>query len=184
MRRREAPGELDVDALYDRHGEALLAWFVRRTADTQTALDLWAETLAKVVAAHGRFRGDDEQAAAWLYTIAKRQLAHYHRRGGAERRALRKLGVERPAADDELVAEIERRAGLDTLKREVAAALATLSDPVRDAVELRVVRELDYSAVASRLGISEPAARARVSRGLLALVAAIDEPTIKEALAP
>jgi RNA polymerase sigma factor (sigma-70 family) len=176
---------LDVDALYAKHREALLTWFVRRTADTQTALDLWAETFAQAVAGRRRFRGrGEDEAAAWLYTIAKRQLAGYHRRGGAERRALRRLGVERPGADDALVAEIERRAGLDSLRRDVAAALATLSDPVRAAVELRVVHELDYPDVAGALGISEPAARARVSRGLLALASAMDAPAMKEALAP
>ena len=176
---------LDVDVLYAKHREALLTWFVRRTADTQIALDLWSETFAQVVAGRRRFRhrGEDE-TAAWLYTIAKRQLARYHRRGDAERRALRRLGVERPDADDVLVAEIERRAGLDSLRRDVAAALATLSDPVRAAVELRVVRELDYPDIAGRLGISEPAARARVSRGLLALASAVDASTTKEALAP
>lgn len=185
MRRRQTTGGLDLDALYARHGEGLLTWFVRRTADTPTALDLWAETFARAVGAQRRFRGDnDEQAAAWLYTIAKRQLAHYHRRGSAERRALRRLGVERPEADDELVLEIERRAGLETLRRDVAAALAALSKPVRDAVELRVVRELEYRAVASQLGISEAAARARVSRGLLAIAVSIDGPAIEEAITP
>jgi RNA polymerase sigma-70 factor (ECF subfamily) len=41
-------------------------------------------------------------------------------------------------------------------------------------VRLRVVDELGYAAIASRLGISEQTARARVSRGLRALAAAVD----------
>jgi DNA-directed RNA polymerase specialized sigma24 family protein len=40
------------------------------------------------------------------------------------------------------VTEIERRAGMDAMRRELAAALATLSEPVRRAVELRVLGEL------------------------------------------
>ena len=173
-----------MDALYARHRDSLLRWFVRRTADTQVALDLWAETFAQSVAGWRRFRGaTDDEAAAWLYTIARRQLARYHRRGSAERRAMRKLGLERPDLDDALIAEIERHADLDVLRRDVAVALATLSASVREAVELRVVQELDYPSVAELLGISEQAARTRVSRGLLTLAEAIDLSAVKEALA-
>jgi DNA-directed RNA polymerase specialized sigma24 family protein len=46
---------------------------------------------------------------------------------------------------------------------------------------MRVVDELPYATVASRLAISEPAARARVSRGLRALGAALDHLEMKEA---
>lgn len=91
-------------------------------------------------------------------------------------------GIERSEADEGLIAEIEERAGLADLRREIVVALAALSDPVREAVELRVVDELPYPDVAKRLGIAEPAARARVSRGLHALADALDTPATKEAL--
>jgi RNA polymerase sigma-70 factor (ECF subfamily) len=42
-------------------------------------------------------------------------------------------------------------------------------------VRLRVVDELPYPDVAARLGISEQAARARVSRALRALAGALDD---------
>jgi len=44
----------------------------------------------------------------------------------------------------------------------------------REALQLRVVDELDYPTVADRLGVSEVAARARVSRALRALAGALD----------
>ena len=53
-------------------------------------------------------------------------------------------------------------------------ALAELGPEQREAVRLRVVDELGYPAVAARLGVSEQTARARVSRGLRALAAAVD----------
>src|SRR3954470_22438411 len=84
---------MDVDALYAKHRDALLVFLVRRTADTEVALDLWAETFAQAVASRRRYRGTTEaEAAAWLYAIAKRQLALYYRRGKAEQRALQRLG--------------------------------------------------------------------------------------------
>ena len=161
---------MDVDALYASHRDGLLVFLVRRTADTEVALDLWAETFAQAVASHRRYRGTTEaEAAAWLYTIAKRQLALYYRRGKAEQRAMRRLGLERPAATPELIEEIEARAGLEDVRRELGEALASLSDNVRDAIRLRIVDELSYAEVARSLRISEQAARARVSRGLAAL---------------
>ena len=86
------------------------------------------------------------------------------RRGAAERRALRRAGVQAPSLDGEELARIEELAALGELRAAVAGALAELADEQRDAVRLRVVEELDYAAVAGRLGISEQAARARVAR--------------------
>jgi RNA polymerase sigma factor (sigma-70 family) len=56
----------------------------------------------------------------------------------------------------------------------VLAALETLAPEQREALRLRVVMELGYPAVAARLGISQQAARARVSRGLRALALSLD----------
>jgi RNA polymerase sigma factor (sigma-70 family) len=175
---------LDVDALYAQHHDGLLLYLARRTADAEVALDIWSETFAQAVAGQKRFRGTTEaEAAGWLYGIAKRQLALYFRRGHAERRAMERLGLERPPADQELLAEIGRRAQLDVLRRELSVALASLSEPVRCAVRLRVVEELPYEEVARSLSITEQAARARVSRGLSALAAVLDESMIEEATA-
>jgi RNA polymerase sigma-70 factor (ECF subfamily) len=52
--------------------------------------------------------------------------------------------------------------------------LETLAPDQREALRLRVVLELDYASVAERLGISQQAARARVSRGLRALASSLD----------
>ncbi len=176
---------IDIEALYATHREALLLFLVRRTADAQVALDLWAETFGHAAAGLSRFHGGGEaEAAAWLYGIARRRLALYYRRGHAERRALERLRLERPPADPDLLAEIERRAGLSALRVELAAALAQLSPAVRSAVQLRVVDELPYPDVAQRLGISEQAVRARVSRGLAALAGLLDTSTIHEAVTP
>lgn len=166
---------VDIEALFVAHRETLLAFFARRTADPQIATDLWAETFAQAVVSAKRYRGrDDADAAAWLFGIARRQLAAYYRRGSAEQRALRRLSLERPAVSPVAEAEIMRLADMAELRRAVADALGTLGDGVREAVQLRVVADLPYIEVAGRLRISEDAARARVSRGLKALAGLID----------
>jgi RNA polymerase sigma-70 factor (ECF subfamily) len=74
-------------------------FLARRTADPEVALDLWGETFAQAVAGRRRYRGTtDEEAAGWLYAIARKQLAGYYRRGVTEGRAMKRLGLERPAA--------------------------------------------------------------------------------------
>lgn len=167
---------MDFEPLYDRSAEQLLVYFTRRTLDPEVAVDLWAETLAQAFAGRRRFRGStEEQAVAWLYGIARNQWAGYLRRGYAERRAMRRLRLERPELHSDDIERLEDLAELRTLRASLRGALQTLPAGQRDAVRLRIVEELPYDEVAARLGVSEPAARARVSRGLHGLEVALEE---------
>jgi RNA polymerase sigma factor (sigma-70 family) len=155
---------------YDAHFQGLLRYLTRRACDAEAGLDLTAETFAQAFLGRRRFRGTtDAEAAAWLYRIAKRQLARYFKKGEAEQEARRRLGLERPELDLETERQIEQLAELDELRATLRAELSALPPAHRDALRLRVVEEMPYPEVASRLAISEPAARARVSRGLRAL---------------
>jgi RNA polymerase sigma factor (sigma-70 family) len=168
-------------ALYERHADALIVFFARRTCDVDVAVELAAETFAQAYVARRRFRGStEEEAAGWLYGIARNELSHWLRRGAARRRALRRLAVTVPAAAPDEHTRIEELAGIADLRVIVAAELAKLSPAHREALELRVVHELSYEEVARRLRISEQAARARVSRGLRALAAALDRRPLTE----
>jgi RNA polymerase sigma-70 factor (ECF subfamily) len=166
----------DVADLYDALSQPVLVFFARRVYDGEVALDLTAETFARALAARARFRGRGEgAAAAWVWGIARNVLGEFFKRGRVERRALRRLGLEPPAVTSDEIERIEQLAGVESLRAAVADALATLAADQREALRLRVVDELDYPAVAHRLGVSEPTARARVSRGLRRLAAALEE---------
>jgi RNA polymerase sigma factor (sigma-70 family) len=162
------------DELYAAEAEQLLVFLTRRTLDPESGLDLWAETLAQAFAGRRRFRGDASQAPTWLYGIAYRQLAMFWRRGAVERRALRRIGLERPVASEDQLQHLIRMAGLEEIQTRVRAALDDLPPAQREAVRLRVIDELPYSAIALRLGVREDAARARVSRALRALAAELN----------
>ncbi len=165
----------EFDALYRRESMGLVVFFTRRTLDPEVALELTAETFAQAYLGFWRLRGSaDEQRQAWLYTIARRQLSRYQRRGRVERRALRRLGIQTPAAHEDDLALIEERAGVAELRATLSGELRRLSAQQRRALELRIVQERSYAEVACALGISELAARARVSRGLRALARALD----------
>lgn len=176
---------IDLDALYAEHREGVLLFLARRTGEPDVALDLWAETFARAVQGRHSFRGSTpEEAAGWIYGIARKLLASYHRRGQAEQRAVRRLRLERPPASPEVLADLERRAGLADMRAALVAALAELSPGVREAVEQRVVAERSYAEIAKSLGTTEQAVRARVSRGLSALADALDPATAGEVLRP
>lgn len=176
------PPTLDIGALYQRHADALLTYFARRTFDAELASDLLAETFARALESRARFRGSGEDSeAAWLYKIANRQLSRYYRRGAASRRAQTRLQMERPEFTKDAGVELMRRVGIAELRAELARALAGLSESTRIAVQLRVVEELSFSEVASRLDTSEQNARARVSRGLRALGEMLDSPATEVA---
>jgi RNA polymerase sigma-70 factor, ECF subfamily len=165
----------EFDDLYRRESEGVLVFFTRRTFDPEIALDLTAETFAQAYVGWKRLRGHSrEERQAWLYTIARRQLSRYLRRGRVERDALVRLGIQVPVAHEDDLRSIERRAELAELRGALGEELGRLSSEQRRVLELRVVQERPYEEVARAMGISEPAARARVSRGLRALGRALD----------
>jgi RNA polymerase sigma-70 factor (ECF subfamily) len=155
--------------LYDRLADELLAYFYRRVLDPEVAADLLAETFAVAFAKRHRFRDRGAPGAAWVYGIARRELAHWFRHERVERRALRRLGVEVPQLDQESIARIEAMVELDGYRVALASALERISEREREAVRLRVVSDLSYSQIAERLRCSEAAARTRVCRGLARL---------------
>jgi RNA polymerase sigma factor (sigma-70 family) len=159
-------------AFYDHHAARLLAFFARRTFDAQVAADLTAETMAEAFASRGRFadRGPGS-AAAWLYTIGRRQLSHFVARRRVEDRARRRLGMAPLVLQDEEIERIEELIDFESVGRDVAAALGRLRAGQREALTLRVIEGRSYAEAARILGCSEAVVRARVSRGLRQLAA-------------
>jgi RNA polymerase sigma-70 factor (ECF subfamily) len=169
-----ADGDL-FGELFERHNTAVLAYFIRRTACPQTAADLTAETFAQAFASRGRFTRTGAPARAWLFTIARRQLARFVRKEQVSAKYRRRLGIEattRLGSTD--IERIEELADSDPQRAAVAAALEQLPANQREAVRLRIAQDLPYPTVAERLGCSEGAARVRVSRGLTALADLLD----------
>ena len=150
---------------YRRHVDGLLAFFCRRTRDAELAADLTAETFAAALAGRRRYRREAGSAAAWLYGIASKQLAFAQRRAGAERRARRRLGMERIELLD---ADIER---INALGEATSARMwvERLAPDQRDAITAHVIDERSYAQIAQASQTSEAVVRKRVSRGLAAV---------------
>src|ERR671938_1882618 len=92
------------EAFYVRNVEGLLGFFARRTRDAELAADLTAETFAAALAGRRRYRPEAGAGGAWLFEIASKKLADAQRRGYAERRARRRMGIDRIALSDDDIA--------------------------------------------------------------------------------
>jgi RNA polymerase sigma factor (sigma-70 family) len=152
---------------YRRHGDSVFRYMRFRTGNVEDAAELTAEVFAAALESSGRFKRMDTPARAWLFGIAGNKLADSRRRGRIADDARRRLGVERLGLDDAALERAEELADLEGAGLE--ALVADLPPGERDAVLARVVDEQSYAEVAVRLGISQPAARQRVRRGLARL---------------
>ena len=154
---------------YDRYALWVRVWFVRQTGSESAALDLTAETFAQAWNSLKRFRDmADGSGAPWLFGIARNLLRQYHKHNRIETAARQRLGLPAASEGDEYEA-VDERVAARSLAPALAAAVRLLPPDQRAALELRVVQQLDYDEVAGRLGISQNAARLRVSRALRAL---------------
>lgn len=157
---------------YARHERLVLAWLRRRVASPELAADLAAETFAQALSARQRYRKrPDGSAVGWLLAIAAHVLSRSIRRGQVEDRARRRLGVTRLSVDDEQLAAVDRLGHDEGLSE----ALEGLPTAQREALMARVVEEVDYTEIATRLNCSPALARQRVHRALSTLRTNLEE---------
>jgi RNA polymerase sigma-70 factor (ECF subfamily) len=172
LRSREDPVAFRV--LYERIAPGLLRYFASRVHDAEVAADLLAETFALAYERRRRFRNLGRPGAAWVYGIARNELSHYFRHKSVDDRAVHALGLIVPRLDHESIIAIEAMADVDGPEPALGAAMARMTDVEREAVELRIVQELNYDEIAARLGCSQGSARTRVHRGLARLTCLLE----------
>lgn len=160
-RARQEPDALGE--LYLRWKDPLFLWFRARIPEAD-ASELTAELFAQVALSLGRFRDEvGGSAGPWLYGIGKNLLRRYFERGRIEQEARVRLGIPIRSYGSDFE-EIEKR--LDAQGTGIAAALCSLPDGEREAVELRVLEGWRYREIAEALGCTEVAARLRVMKAL------------------
>jgi RNA polymerase sigma-70 factor (ECF subfamily) len=165
----------DPDAfaeLYSRH-VVRVHRVVRSRVPHAFEIDVVAETFAQAALSLSRYRDPgDGSAAPWLCGIAVNVLRRAYKRQRIEARARARLGIPARAAEldiDAIAARIDAQAMGEMLR----SALGDLPEGQQRAIELRVVRELDYDDVARELGTTVVAARIRVMRALNSLAEAL-----------
>jgi RNA polymerase sigma factor (sigma-70 family) len=172
LRRIAMGDEQAFSAFYRAHLNAVVAFFRRRVPDGELAFDLTAETFAAVAESASNFEGN-APPVAWLYGIARNKLRASLRRGRVEDATRRRLGMEPIVLDDAELERVEERANAGD--SDLGRALAALPEGTREALLARLVEELEYGEIATRLGCSEQVVRQRVHRGLTRLRAGLKE---------
>jgi RNA polymerase sigma factor (sigma-70 family) len=149
---------------YERHVHAVVAYVARRTRQPDLVLDVVAETFARALEHRGQYDASRGPAVAWLFGIARNEIAAAVRRGRVADDYRKRVGMTPIELDDEALEVIERHVRVD-----LKEALAALAPEQREAVIRRVLAEEPYAEIAEQVGCSEQVIRKRVSRGLASL---------------
>jgi RNA polymerase sigma factor (sigma-70 family) len=149
---------------YRRHVGAVIRFAASRGLDADAAADVVGDTFMGALKSRARYAPVQETARLWLLTIAARRIADVRRRQGQERRRHQRLETEMVVltqADRDGYRHVVEGDGLDVL--------ADLPAVQQQAIRARVVEGREYAEIAEALGLSQPATRQHVSRGLARL---------------
>jgi RNA polymerase sigma-70 factor, ECF subfamily len=160
-------GQLDaLQELYDRYRVMAYSIALRITTDASLAEDVVQDAFLGVWRNASRYVEGRGSVKTWLLSIV------HHRAVDAVRR--RKPTTELPEREDVPPPQLtlpdvwqDVAAGLD--RTEIAAAMATLSDVQREAIELAYWGGLTQQEIAERTGAPLGTVKSRVRLGLLAL---------------
>ena len=140
-----------------------------RSCGSRSPEDVASQVWIEVGRSLTRFDGDGRAFQRWLFTIARRRDIDEIRRGRRRRESVRpETDLAALAASDDPVADAFP---LDT----AIALVSTLPRQMAEAIMLRVVHDLDVSAAAEIMEVSESNVRVLVHRGLTRLRARITE---------
>ena len=152
-------------ALYDRLSPTVYGVVRRVLRDPSQAEEVTQEVFVEIWRQAARFDGERGSVATWAVTIAHRRAVDRVRSEQAHRdRQLRSAAVD-PAAestpeDTALDSEDRRRA---------KAAMAALSAPQREVLELAFYEGLTHVQIADRLDVALGTVKTRIRDGLIRL---------------
>ncbi|GIJ48416.1 siderophore-interacting protein [Virgisporangium aliadipatigenens] len=159
--------------LYTDHYPDVSRYAMRRLTDP----DAVAELTQEVFVVAWRRRADvPDQGLPWLYGVARRLLANHWR-------GLRASPAPVPLPGKETTVGADHHAAADRLA-DVRRALATLSDPDRELLQLIGWEQLTLAEAARVLGCSRPTAAVRLHRARGRLTRALAGPTAAPAAIP
>tara|TARA_Y100001970_G_scaffold290275_1_gene423484 strand:+ start:907 stop:2220 length:1314 start_codon:yes stop_codon:yes gene_type:complete len=158
------------DELVREHRRSLLSHAKNKLHCDAASEDALQETLVRAYKALPKFNGE-YRLGPWLHRIMHNVCIDEANRRKRDGEKTDQYAAQRIVRDD--APSIEDELGLHFDDSALKAALDGLSEPYRQALELKFVQEYDYSEVAAVSGVSEENARARVSRARLAMRSAL-----------
>jgi RNA polymerase sigma factor (sigma-70 family) len=148
-------------AVFDRHSAEILRYAYARLGP-ELAEDVTAETFLDAFRRRSTYDCAWSDARPWLYGIAVRQIGRHRRVEARRLRLLRSALADGPAEDhSDRAAE---RVTAERLKPRLATVVAALPQQDRELLLLIAWAELSYAEVATALGTTASAVKARLHR--------------------
>ena len=164
---RVANGQLDaLQELYDSYRTMAYSIALRITSDASLAEDVVQDAFLGAWRNAGRYVEGKGSVKTWLLSIV------HHRAVDAVRR--RRPTVELPEREDVpppslTLPDVWQEVAGNLYRQEIAAALATLSDVQREAIELAYFGGLTQQEIAARTGTPLGTVKSRIRLGLLSM---------------
>jgi RNA polymerase sigma-70 factor, ECF subfamily len=142
------------------------------------AEDVASETWLQVVSGLRRFRGEEQEFRAWLFTIARHRAAD----SGRSRARRPAVPLELTEADQLLTSPDAADQALEAVStRAVLTLIASLPGDQAEIIMLRVVAGLEAREVARIVGKTPGAVRVAAHRGLRKLAGLVGRPDAERA---
>ena len=171
-----AHDERAIEALYRLYSGPLYSLAYQVTRSDRFAQDVVQEVFVAVWRDAGRFDPARGSVGAWLFSLARHKAIDLVRREATVRRHTANVDLEWEVAPD----DVDEEAWLRVRRDAVRAAMATLPDAQRTALELAFFAGLTHVEVAEKLGIPLGTAKTRIRTALLKLREVIG-PALSEA---
>ena len=158
--------ESAIEALYRTHFDAIYRYVLLRLGSPSAAEDVTSQVFLGMLRGLGRYRDEGRPFVAWLYGMARKQIAFYQRSqsrapGAVDLEAAEEL-VAQSAGPDATAEDRERRLA-------IARALQKVPEGQREVIMLRYILSLSVAETAAAVGRTEGAVKQLQLRGLASL---------------
>jgi RNA polymerase sigma-70 factor (ECF subfamily) len=155
-----------VEALYRIHFDAVYRYVLLRLGSPTAAEDVTSQVFLGMVRGLGRYQDEGKPFVAWLYGMARKQVAFFLRTqsrtpGAVDIAAVEEM-VEQTAGPHTTAAERETRVA-------IARALAKVPEGQREVILLRYILSMSVADTAGIVGRTEGAVKQLQLRGLATL---------------
>ena len=162
--------EAALNEIYDQFASFVYGLALRVIGDARAAEDVAQDVFVCIWERPDAFDPDRGSLRTWLGTLAHRRAVDHVRREEARRRR-----AVREASRSETTPDVEEMAMALVTAERVRAALATLPDDQRRAIQLAYFGGKTYRQVAEVLEIPEGTAKSRLRLGLRRIADALDD---------
>jgi RNA polymerase sigma-70 factor (ECF subfamily) len=163
-RSRREPEAFSI--LFRRHGPRIQRYVTRRIGP-DAAEDVVAETFLLAFCQRDRYDLARTDALPWLYGIATNLVGRHRRDEVRSYRAVVRTGAD--PVTEPFTDRVDAAVSATTANRALAAALAKLPAPYRDALLLVAWGDLSYEQAALALGVPVGTVRSRLHRARTSL---------------